>query len=274
MGGSGRVRDLINLGSTRCDVPGILAAGVDTEVVALIAIDVAAELGTQLSTEPPGAVSETVEQHIVAAAVAVDRLHRAERSIERMGPRYAFTRAFDDADLVVVGPRGRGELGWSMLGSLTMWLISTATCPWRRRSRRVGLSICVAGSKVDIIAAWEMVPSLFMDGPLGHPKEADNARRRFDDQIAELPSPSQRDDIAVRARFLEASPSNSLACADDADLLVFGARGRGATGSALLGLVSTWLLNHVERPMVVIPGSVATTICSRTTTQSLDRPVL
>ena len=38
-----------------------------------------------------------------------------------------------------------------------------------------------------------------------------------------------------------------------ADLLVMGARGHGAVGAALLGSVSTWLLHHVERPMVVVP---------------------
>ncbi len=38
-----------------------------------------------------------------------------------------------------------------------------------------------------------------------------------------------------------------------ADLLVMGARGHGAVGAALLGSVSTWLLHHVERPMVIVP---------------------
>lgn len=80
------------------------------------------------------------------------------------------------------------------------------------------------------------------------------ARQRFDDQIADLAGVVQRDDIDVNTYFVEGSPREPIAShAADADLLVVGARGRGAIGSALLGSVSTWLLHHVTRPIAVVP---------------------
>lgn len=111
-----------------------------------------------------------------------------------------------------------------------------------------------AGSKVDIVAVWEFTSSLFVVGPFRHPDAAASARQQFDEQIAALPATAQRDDITVRSSFLEGSPREQLAtCAGDADLLVVGARGRGAIGSALLGSVSSWLLHRVGRPMVIVP---------------------
>ena len=37
------------------------------------------------------------------------------------------------------------------------------------------------------------------------------------------------------------------------DLMVVGARGQGAIASAILGSVSTWLLHHLRRPMMIVP---------------------
>ena len=41
--------------------------------------------------------------------------------------------------------------------------------------------------------------------------------------------------------------------AHEGDLFVMGARGQGAISSLLLGSVSSWLLHHVDRPIVVVP---------------------
>ena len=45
--------------------------------------------------------------------------------------------------------------------------------------------------------------------------------------------------------------------AEGNDLVVLGARGHGAVGAALLGSVSSWMLHHVHRPIVVVPDGVA-----------------
>jgi nucleotide-binding universal stress UspA family protein len=46
--------------------------------------------------------------------------------------------------------------------------------------------------------------------------------------------------------------------AESSDLLVMGARGHGAVSSILLGSVSSWLIHHAERPMVVVPDTEPT----------------
>ncbi len=104
-------------------------APAESEVIALIAIDVAPWLGAERTKELyPDLIAEA-EQRIAAAADAVDPLHRAHRSVVLHGPRQAFSDALSDADLVVVGPRGIGGLAWAMLGSVSTWLLSDASCP-------------------------------------------------------------------------------------------------------------------------------------------------
>lgn len=111
------------------------------------------------------------------------------------------------------------------------------------------------GSAIDIVAAWEFTPSLFSGEPFSYPEAAARAREHFDEQVTGMPPAAKRDDIDVTTSFVLGRPRDQLAArSSDADLLVIGARGRGAIGSALLGSVSTWLLHHVERPMVVVPG--------------------
>jgi nucleotide-binding universal stress UspA family protein len=101
----------------------------DNEVHLVIALDVVSWLSPQVTAELHGDLIEAAEQRLTDAADRVDPTHRAERSIVLDSPRRALTDVLDDADLVVVGPRGNGALDPAMLGSLTTWLVSTATCP-------------------------------------------------------------------------------------------------------------------------------------------------
>ena len=110
------------------------------------------------------------------------------------------------------------------------------------------------GSSVEIVAVWEFAPSLFSGDPFYYPEAKERARGLFADQIQRRPLTSERDDIDVTTVFSEGSPREKLAeAAEPADLLVVGARGRGAIGAALLGSVSTWMLHHVRLPVAVIP---------------------
>jgi nucleotide-binding universal stress UspA family protein len=60
--------------------------------------------------------------------------------------------------------------------------------------------------------------------------------------------------VTIEREFVRGTPRAALSShADEVDLVVVGARGHGAVGSALLGSVSTWLLHHVHRPIAVIP---------------------
>ena len=104
-------------------------ADADSEVVALIAIEVAPWLSPQDTLEQHGELVETARRRITSAADIIDPEQRAVRSIAVQGARRAFEDVLDDADLLVVGPRGLGGLARAMLGSLTTWLLSTAPCP-------------------------------------------------------------------------------------------------------------------------------------------------
>lgn len=104
-------------------------APADSQVVAVIAIDVAPWLSEERTAQLyPDLIAEA-EQRITDAADAVDPLHRAERSVVLHSPRQAFAEALGDADLIVVGPRGIGGLARAMLGSVTTWLLHDAPCP-------------------------------------------------------------------------------------------------------------------------------------------------
>ena len=101
----------------------------DTDVVALIAIDVAPGLSPELKRERFSDVVDSAEQQALAAADRADPGGRARRQVVLQDPRVAFADVLGDTDLVVVGPRGLGGLSRALLGSLTTWLVSAAACP-------------------------------------------------------------------------------------------------------------------------------------------------
>lgn len=101
----------------------------DTDVVALIAIEVAPGLSPELKRERFADVVESAEQQALAAADRADPAGRARRQVVLQDPRVAFADVLGDTDLVVVGPRGLGGLSRALLGSLTAWLVSAAACP-------------------------------------------------------------------------------------------------------------------------------------------------
>jgi nucleotide-binding universal stress UspA family protein len=119
---------------------------------------------------------------------------------------------------------------------------------------RWACAFALPGSTVDVVGAWEFTPSLFSGEPFYYPDAAKRAREHFDEQLDGVPTSARHEDVEVTTRLAQGRPRDVLAArAADADLLVVGARGRGAVGAALLGSVSTWLLHHVDRPLAVIP---------------------
>ena len=80
-----------------------------------------------------------------------------------------------------------------------------------------------------------------------------------------------RDEIGDVVAELELEPHAAqdgpaaavLAAADGAELIVVGSRGRGATGSALHGSVSSAVLRHARCPVVVVPNGTVGRSSSR-----------
>lgn len=83
---------------------------------------------------PPATVRRRFAEEVDAAQsefeahmVELDPGHRAEHSFVLGDARVKLTEAAHDADLVVLGARGRGGIGSLLLGSTTTWMLHNAT---------------------------------------------------------------------------------------------------------------------------------------------------
>ena len=179
-----------------------------------------------------------------------------------------------DADLLVIGRRGSGELRDHLLGSVSRYCATHASTPvvvvpdgWEQRTSEtiavgfdgsdnardaVSWALDFAGDSrtVRIVAAIDVAPWL----------DATVTRQRFPDEIAEQEQRvnEQLDAIDVEGRAERSivlhGPRQAIAeAAGSSDLLVVGARGRGDVAVGHLGSVSTWILHDTNAPVVVVP---------------------
>ncbi len=179
------------------------------------------------------------------------------------------------AELLVVGTRGRGGLSGVMLGSVSRQCATHATVPVAvvpadaecvpvRRlvvgydgSRNVreavswALQFAPATARLDVVRAVEIAPwSDEASIRERFPEEVDRATTEFEAEMNEL-DPARR---AGRSLKLQDPRQALCEAADDADLVVLGARGHGRLGAALLGSVSTWMLHAPSHATVIVPG--------------------
>lgn len=181
----------------------------------------------------------------------------------------------ETADLLIVGTRGAGAFEHLLLGSVSHTLAHRAPCPVMLVPATAGAGgparviVGVDGSdSSDAAVDWAVAEAIICDVDLvvlhawTHPYrgEGDEAHRQMERDAARVLDAAlhrakqhETADLAVHGLLSELGPVDALCeTAADNDLLVVGARGRGAFRAALLGSTSTSVIHHAVCPVVVI----------------------
>ena len=141
---------------------------------------------------------------------------------------------------IIVGIDGSGHSRRAL-----EWAVSEAAL------RQVPLTVLIVHREV---AGYLGEPVQYV-GDTDLTEQARKEAQKETDDVLDAFRGSQKPSVAVRA--VGGLPADELlAAAEDADLLVVGARGAGGFKRLLLGSVSTHVTHHAHCPVVVIPADV------------------
>jgi nucleotide-binding universal stress UspA family protein len=218
------------------------------------------------------------ETEAAAARCRADLDLPVESFVGRGGPAEVLLAASERAGLLVVGSRGRGGFARLLLGSTSTQCATHATVPTvvvpgdvePHATKRIlvgfdgspnslaavrwAVQFASADSTVVVAWVWDATPLAVGSDAFFFPDASDLAVERFNHLVEPIEYEAAARDVTIEREFIRGTPRAALAShADGVDLVVVGARGHGAVGSALLGSVSTWILHHVHRPIAVVP---------------------
>jgi nucleotide-binding universal stress UspA family protein len=201
-----------------------------------------------------------------------------DTSIEHGGAAAVLLDAAEEASLLVVGTRGRGGFQRLLLGSTSTQCATHASRPIAVVPEQADVTdttdivVAVDGSpnsiaalnwaltfatpatRVEAICVWDTSPLAAGADQFFFPEATGLAEERFHHLIDDVQAKSTRD-VSIERTFVTGMPRQTISArAESTDLLVVGARGHGAIGAAVIGSVSTWLLHHVPRTIVVVPS--------------------
>jgi len=215
-----------------------------------------------------------VDQAIESATAGTSTAGHVRPLVLEGQAQHVLVESSVDADLLVVGRTGAGDLRHHVLGSVSRYCVTHSRAPvvvvpmdapldavssivvgfdgsdHAGGALRWALDFAVAGAHVRAVAAIEVAP--WVDEELSRDRFGDEieAERRRIIGALDVVDPAGR---AERTIVLQ-GPRQALAEAQaDADLVVVGTRGHGLIAAGLLGSVSTWLVHDSTVPVVVVP---------------------
>jgi nucleotide-binding universal stress UspA family protein len=218
----------------------------------------------------------------VARAVGGDAAVHIERRAENDVAWRALVNVSEGADLLVVGARGSGGFLGLRLGSVSERCLHHAKCPIaiirdvERPTTPTNERIVVGvdgsahaqhalawaldearrrGASVRAVTAWNFVPATaFAGGPSVELRIFEEGGREVLDHALEKADTSGLAEPVKPVLVPGGAAGAILAEANDATLVVVGARGLGGFKSLLLGSVSQQVAHHAPCPVVIIPG--------------------
>lgn len=238
-----------------------------------------------LGAPPPVPVGDFEAEAIATAEKAVAHIPEAKRlpvvcGRGAAGPFLVETGA--DADLIVVGTRGRGAIADGILGSVSSHTVAHATVPVavvpveaRLGTPERRIVIGVDGSQngvraldwavrtfdddvvIEAVHVWShRVAAIPVPYAVPIAYSADEARTTLVTTISRALELSGRTDREIVSTLHYGDPRHVLrGVAEDADMLVLGARGHEGIAHLLLGSVATAMVHHPLVTTIVVPGS-------------------
>jgi nucleotide-binding universal stress UspA family protein len=221
------------------------------------------------------------------AAVVEDTLGSDDADVEELVvcdlPARALLDVAGSADLLVVGPRGRGMLRELMLGSVSQTCLHHAPCPVAivrtadsgpsgpSHHERIiagvdgsepsvrGLRWAIddarkRGATVQAVHAWDVPYSLSFAAAAVDWPTFERAARQLLDQAVDAALGDTTDVPVERVLASGSAADVLLGTAKDADLVVVGSRGVGGFRGLLLGSVGQQVTHHASCPVVVVPA--------------------
>lgn len=237
-------------------------------------------LSARAEVEMREQVEKALHEHVEELLASVGPLPLDEH-VDYGHPGHVLTDRSRDADLAVVGSRGRGALRAAILGSVSQYLVEHAHCPVlvvrsfpADGPRRVLVGVDGSPASLDAVR-WADHYARDADLPLvavhagaqpkarlyplvpplsGREDTPQLAGERLDDWLVRELGSARASDVE---RVVACAPAPRLLvdCAGASDMVVLGRRGHGGYDGLLLGTAARHVIAHVPGCAVVVgPG--------------------